>query len=95
MSVANFLRQFQREQQEGDSLLDNVNLWFSSHLSISLRDDQNTLMQIIAQILPSIGNINSIHMCHLYYFFGLHDFEGVHPKPLKEMLTKTRILDSK
>jgi hypothetical protein len=62
MSVASFLRQFQREEEEGNSLLENVNLWFSSHLSLSPRDDRNTLMQIIAQILPSIGNINSIHM---------------------------------
>jgi hypothetical protein len=63
MSVATFLRQFQREE-EGNSLLDNVNLWFSSYLSISIssRDDRNTIMQIIAQLMPTIGNINSIHM---------------------------------
>jgi hypothetical protein len=100
MSVATFLRQFQQEE-EGNSLLDNVNLWFSSYLSISIssRDDRNTIMQIIAQLMPTIGNINSIQMCHchLYYLFGLHDFEALrnYAKPLKDMLIKTRILDIK
>jgi hypothetical protein len=89
--VANFLRQFQREEEEGNSLLDNVNLHFSSLLSISARDYDNTLMQIIAQIMPTIGNINSIHMCH----FELPVFERVnnYAQPLMEMLTKTRLLD--
>jgi hypothetical protein len=96
MSVANFLRKFQQEEV-GNSLLDNANLWFDSRLSLSPRNDRNTLMQIIAQLMPTIGNINSIHMCHLHYMFGRHDFGLVHnyAKPLKEMLTKTRILDSK
>jgi hypothetical protein len=97
MSVANFLHQFQREEEVGNSLLDNVNLLFSSRLSLSPPDHDNTLMKIMAQLMPTIGNINSIQMCYISHLFGLHNFEGVnnYAQPLKEMLTKTRILYSK
>jgi hypothetical protein len=94
MSVANFLRQFQQEQQPGKSLLDNVNLWF---YSLSPHDDNNTIMPILAQLMPMIGNINSIFICH-----HLHHMEfrrvGLEPNNaasqlLTIMLTNARILE--
>jgi hypothetical protein len=91
MSVANFLRQFQQEeQQQGNSLLDNVNLWFSS--SISARDD-NTI-----QLLPMIDNINCMSMRSLNHMgFGRIGLErnntASSSQLLTTMLTNARILE--
>jgi hypothetical protein len=97
MSVANFLRRFQfhqEQQQPGNSLLDNVNLWFSSFITPP-RDD-NTIMLILAQLMPMIGNINSISICHLHHHMGFGPI-GLVPnnadsQMMATMLTNARIL---
>jgi hypothetical protein len=38
-----------------------VNLWFDSSLSTS---GDSTIMPVLAQMMPMIGNINSTFMCH-------------------------------
>jgi hypothetical protein len=94
MSVATFLRKLQQEQhQQGNSLLDNVNFWFPSSLSPL---DRNCSMPYLAQLMPMIGNINSMSIWRLYYMeFGQ---TGLGPNNaasqlLTTMLTNARILE--
>jgi hypothetical protein len=98
MSVANFLRQFQFQQEQqpqGNSLLDNVNLWFSSSLSLSPCDD-NVIIPLLARVMPMVGNINYMSICHLNHMeFGC---VGLGPNDaasqlLTTMLTKARIME--
>jgi hypothetical protein len=90
-SVANFLHQF---QEPGNSLLDNMNLWFSSFLS---PDDDNTYMPILTQLMPMIGNINinSISIWRLHQEFGHSGLEpnNAASQLLTTILTKARILE--
>jgi hypothetical protein len=80
MSVANFLRHFQQEQQPaGNSLLDNVNLWIPS-----LLHDNTIIMPILAQMMPMIGKINSMSIRHLHHAAS---------QLLTTMLTNARILE--
>jgi hypothetical protein len=93
MSVANFLHQFQEQE---NSLLDNVNLWFSSS-TISPYHDIH-LLPILAQLMSMIGNINSVYMWTLnFYEFGCGDLLGNNQftQMMTTILTKTRILDIK
>jgi hypothetical protein len=95
-SVANFMRHFQREQQPGNSLLDNVNLVFSSTLSAH---DDNTIMPILAQLMPMIGNINSIFIRRQlnHMDFGRIGLEpnNAASQLLTTMLTNAKILEIK
>jgi hypothetical protein len=87
------MRHFQREQQPGNSLLDNVNLVFSSTLSAH---DDNTIMPILAQLMPMIGNINSIliihQLNHMEFRFPLTP-KNAASQLLTTMLTNARILE--
>jgi hypothetical protein len=96
MSVANFLRQFQQEQQQqGNSLLDNVNLRLPAHLSARY---DNTIMPILAQLMLMIGNrnINSISFRDLYHrgigCVGLETYNAAY-QLLTTQLANARILD--
>jgi hypothetical protein len=93
MSVANFLRQFQREQQPGNSLLDHVNLCFRF---LSLHDDNTiNIMPILTQLMPMIGNINSMSMSDLHHVGFGHSELGPNDAAsqlLTTMLTNARIL---
>jgi hypothetical protein len=91
-AVANFLRQFQQKQQPGNSLLDNVNLWIASPLS---PHDHIHIMPILAQLMPMIGNINSMSIWRLHHMgFGRVGLEpnNAASQLLTTMLTKARIL---
>jgi hypothetical protein len=91
MSVANFLRQF---QQQKNSLFDNVNLGFSPTLS-----PDNTIMPILAQLMPMIGNINSIFIRRQlnHMDFGRIGLEpnNAASQLLTTMLTNAKILEIK
>jgi hypothetical protein len=93
-SVANFLRHFKQEQQ-GNSLLTNVNLWISSSSPLSLQEN-TPIMPILAQLMPMVGNINSMSIWHLNHMeFGCIELEpnNAHSQLLTTMLTKARILE--
>jgi hypothetical protein len=87
-SVANFLRQFQQEQQPENSLLNNVNLWFYSYDTLR---KNNPIMAILARLMPMIGNINFMSMWHLHHMeFGRIDAAS---QLLTTILTDARILE--
>jgi hypothetical protein len=90
-SVANVLRQFEQQEQPGNSLLDNVNLGFSS-----ISPDDNTIMPILAQLMLMIGNINSMSISNLHHMaFGRVGLEpnNTASQLLTTMLTNAGILE--
>jgi hypothetical protein len=97
-SVANFLHQFQQQgQQQGNSLLDNVNLWFPYSLSPH-DDNDNTIMPILAQLIPmiGIGTINSMSIYNLHHMgFGRNELgpNNAASQLLTTILTNARILE--
>jgi hypothetical protein len=92
MSVVNFLRQFEQEQHQ---LLDNVNLWFTSYISLMPRDD-NPILPILAQLMTMIGSINSMSIRNLHHMeFGRNGLEpnNTASQLLTTMFTNARILE--
>jgi hypothetical protein len=74
-----------------------VNLWFSSPLSPH-DDDHNIIMPILAQLMPMIGNINSMSIRHRHHMeFGRYRLELNNAASQRLttmlMLTNARILE--